>query len=80
MSLPVSYPGIIFYNLFVGNTFHEQLKQAAHVVAGLMEFKAKLDGKRLTVENRPNEENMDMSQYGKFPLITSEGLQLQQRD
>jgi len=68
--LPVpinSNPGVIFYkDLIVGNTLHEQLKLAARAVSGLMEFKSKLDGKRLPVERGADGMPMDMSQYGKL--------------
>ena len=45
-----------------GNTLHEQLKLAARAVSGLMEFKDKLDGKRLPVEKGADGNDMDMSQ------------------
>jgi len=68
LPLPIiSNPGVIFYkDLIVGNTLHEQLKLAARAVSGLMEFKAKLDGKRLPVEIGADGKDMDMSQYGKL--------------
>jgi len=68
LPLPIiNNPGVIFYkDLIVGNTLHEQLKLAARAVSGLMEFKAKLDGKRLPVEKGVDGKDMDMSQYGKL--------------
>jgi len=68
LPLPIiSNPGVIFYkDLIVGNTLHEQLKLAARAVSGLMEFKDKLDGKRLPVEKGADGNDMDMSQYGKM--------------
>lgn len=67
LPLPIiSNPGVIFYkDLIVGNTLHEQLKLAARAVSGLMEFKHKLDGKRLPVETGVDGKDLDMSQYGK---------------
>ena len=41
---------------------HEQLKLAARAVSGLMEFKAKLDDKRLPVEKGKEGDDLDMSQ------------------
>jgi len=68
LPLPIiNNPGVIFYkDLIVGNTLHEQLKLAARAVSGLMEFKAKLDGKRLPIEKGADGNDMDMSQYGKL--------------
>lgn len=63
----ISNPGVIFYkDLIVGNTLHEQLKLAARAVSGLLDFKAKLDGKRLPVEKGAKGRDLDMSQYGKL--------------
>ena len=45
-----------------GNTLHEQLKLAARAVSGLMEFKGKLDQKKLPVELGADGNEMDMSQ------------------
>jgi len=68
LPLPIiSNPGVIFYkDLIVGNTLHEQLKLAARAVSGLMEFKGKLDQKKLPVELGADGNEMDMSQYGKL--------------
>jgi len=68
LPLPIiGNPGVIFYkDLLLNNTLHEQLKLAARAVSGLMEFKAKLDGKRLDIEKAADGSDMDMSQYGKL--------------
>jgi len=68
LPLPIySNPGVIFYkDLIAGNTLHEQLKLAARAVSGLMDFKDKLDGKRLPIEKGPGDRDLDMSQYGKI--------------
>lgn len=68
LPLPIiGNPCVIFYkDLIIGNTLHEQLKLAARAVSGLMEFKAKLDDKRLPVEKGKEGDDLDMSQYGKL--------------
>ena len=59
---------LIFVRLPLGNTLHEQLKLAARAVSGLMEFKAKLDGKRLPVEIGADGKDMDMSQVCQLAI------------
>ena len=51
---------------FLGNTLDEQLKLAARAVSGLLEFKDKLDNKRLPIQKSADGNPMDMSQVIRY--------------